>query len=592
MADKFPVDPYDIERSRRQPDASGGFGLGGDDPLASGTSQIEGESTKDAWLSSELRSRNFRGTSTGFGGDGKTGNFTANDFVSGTLRSKSKVGMWVGNKRASQAAFFVAPDGTGRSSLGNGITATAGMDLIKGRGAWVDADGMAWYASDNLSPVTGQFVGIVSATVTAGQEVFLQVSGRLSGFTAPSTGIFYLQDYSQTINSTATGSTFDVYGTQWFAQGFSVSGTGKFLIGSVRLKLQRVGAATGNFVVSVRSGVDAFIGTDVASVTLAGSSITTSVADYTFDFSLDPVSLPLSYGLALVLSYPSGTPSSKISVSGTTNTSAVASGEVNVSIDSGATFSTYAGPAMDFYTTDRNSNKVYKHTNFTSTVSDSISVNAPEGLTIANDGRYVITNGIKMKKLVGFTSVIYDSFSSPSDDVTGIVYSGSNLISADNNSDKIYKHSGFTSTILDSFSSLSTSQQGIAGFGSYLVEAEGSGNKVYRHNGFTSAIFDSFSSPSTGLRAVGVTYDGSYVTSDTVTGKFYRHTGFSATVTDSFSSPGSTPTGMLAVTNAPTYFDFNMTLRTMTGLIGTTPGTGSIQVGTGLADGRFLVNVS
>ena len=56
-------------------------------------------------------------------------------------------------------------------------------------------------------------------------------------------------------------------------------------------------------------------------------------------------------------------------------------------------------------------------------------------------------------KHTGFTSVISDSFSSPTVNPSGLTWDGINIYSADAISDEIYKHTGFTSVILDSFSS-------------------------------------------------------------------------------------------------------------------------------------------
>ena len=97
----------------------------------------------------------------------------------------------------------------------------------------------------------------------------------------------------------------------------------------------------------------------------------------------------------------------------------------------------------------------------------------------------------------GFTSTISDSFSSPSTSPVGSAWDGTNVISGDSGTDKYYIHSGFSSTVSDSFSSPANDAAGANWDSSNLVSSDtGVSDLIYKHSGFTSTISDSFSSPS------------------------------------------------------------------------------------------------
>ena len=108
----------------------------------------------------------------------------------------------------------------------------------------------------------------------------------------------------------------------------------------------------------------------------------------------------------------------------------------------------------------------------------------------------------KVYKHSGFSTTISDSFSSPSDLPSGVTWDGSNVLSSESNSDKIYLHSGFTSTISDSFSSPSSGSQGVTWDGTNVLSSDSDSDKIYKHAGFTSTVSDSFSSPSSEPRGL------------------------------------------------------------------------------------------
>jgi len=56
-----------------------------------------------------------------------------------------------------------------------------------------------------------------------------------------------------------------------------------------------------------------------------------------------------------------------------------------------------------------------------------------------------------------------------------------NVLSADFYTDKIYKHSGFSTTITDSFSSPSTGQVGVGWDGTNVLSTDNSSDKIYKY---------------------------------------------------------------------------------------------------------------
>jgi len=97
-------------------------------------------------------------------------------------------------------------------------------------------------------------------------------------------------------------------------------------------------------------------------------------------------------------------------------------------------------------------------------------VNSPDP-TALDFKIYKITNDIG--------DYIFNSFSSPSTYPHGLTYDGTNLISCDYNSEKIYVHSGVSSTITDSFSNPGSSPRGLTYDGTNLISCDYSSDKIY-----------------------------------------------------------------------------------------------------------------
>lgn len=245
--------------------------------------------------------------------------------------------------------------------------------------------------------------------------------------------------------------------------------------------------------------------------------------------------------------------------------------------------------------TDAVTDKIYQHSGFSSTITDSFSTNRDSGHGVSYDGTYIASAVIsgsdrgvvvfdgfsstvkdsfnkatasqtpqgcthdntsfsiadtglnKILKMSGYSYVISDSFSSPGSNPAGVDWDGSNILSVDfpgTGNEKFYKHSGFSSTISDSFTKVSATAPGWNG--SDLLGIIGNGtDKILKFSGFSSTVKDSFSTPGsspTGLhwdtRTASIDFvpqEGNVLSTDPVTEKIYKHSGYTSTISDSFS---------------------------------------------------------
>jgi hypothetical protein len=95
----------------------------------------------------------------------------------------------------------------------------------------------------------------------------------------------------------------------------------------------------------------------------------------------------------------------------------------------------------------------------------------------------------------GFSNVITGYFAPPGDFPSALAFDGTNLISCDWGTQKIYKHSGITASISSSFDSPSTLPRGLVVIGGNLISCDGTSDKVYFHSGISSTILSSFDCP-------------------------------------------------------------------------------------------------
>ena len=200
---------------------------------------------------------------------------------------------------------------------------------------------------------------------------------------------------------------------------------------------------------------------------------------------------------------------------------------------------------LNLFSADADSDKIYKHDGFSSSILDSFSSPSTNPRDLVWDGSNIFSANLNVQKIwkqSGFSATISSSFSSPSSGTTGLTSDGSNLYSSDCNSDKIYKLSGFSSTISDSFSSPSSEPYSLTWDGASLYSCDINTTKIYKHSGFSSTISDSFSSPSNW--PTGITWDGSNLLCVDGPDKIYKLSGFSSTISDSFSSPSTNPFGL------------------------------------------------
>ena len=78
-------------------------------------------------------------------------------------------------------------------------------------------------------------------------------------------------------------------------------------------------------------------------------------------------------------------------------------------------------------------------------------------------------------------STILSNFASPSSRPSGLAFDGTNLISCDFGSDRIYIHSGVSSTILSNFASPSSVPNGLAFDGTNLISCDYGSDLIYIH---------------------------------------------------------------------------------------------------------------
>jgi len=165
-------------------------------------------------------------------------------------------------------------------------------------------------------------------------------TGEISTNIIPLNGI----DQSQT---TSNNSNF-TYSTNWFAQVFTPSLSGELT--SCTLYLQKIGSPAGDFTVSVRAtsgGVPT--GADLASCSIACSSISTSASNVTFTFS-SPAWITGSTAYALVASCPGGSSTSVCVNWLYYSAERYAGGNRAISYNSGSSWSTSANSDMRFAT--------------------------------------------------------------------------------------------------------------------------------------------------------------------------------------------------------------------------------------------------
>lgn len=181
---------------------------------------------------------------------------------------------------------------------------------------------------------------------------------------------------------------------------------------------------------------------------------------------------------------------------------------------------------------------IWRHAGFSSTISDSFSSPSTYPTGVAWDGSNVIScddDSAKIYLHTGFSSTISNSFSSWDSQPYGVTWDGDNAIESTIAADRIFRYAGFSSTISNSFSSPSNNPQGVSWDGTNILCVEYFANKVYLHNGFSTTISNSFAL----TWPVGVSWDGENALVRSLSLGFTRHLGFSSTITDSFTSGDS-----------------------------------------------------
>lgn len=138
------------------------------------------------------------------------------------------------------------------------------------------------------------------------------------------------------------------------------------------------------------------------------------------------------------------------------------------------------------------------------------------------------------------------TFNNPAGNLTGLAFDGTNLISCDSGTDKIYVHDKISATILNQFSAPAVSCSGVTFDGINLISCDGGTHKIYVHSGISATILSQFPTPSLNNMPSGLAFDGTNLIScDSGTGKIYIHDGISETILDRFSAPATVPYGIV-----------------------------------------------
>ena len=150
-------------------------------------------------------------------------------------------------------------------------------------------------------------------------------------------------------------------------------------------------------------------------------------------------------------------------------------------------------------------NKIYIHSGFTTSITSSFSnsraSSSLRGVSIDNnDNILAVTSGTtdKYYKYTGITSTISSSFTLDADP-RGISWGNdNNAYISDLGTLKHYKCSSFSNTIIASFSGTRIDGSCITYDGD-IIECQLTNSKIVRYIGFTSSIRDSITSPSSSL---------------------------------------------------------------------------------------------
>ena len=168
---------------------------------------------------------------------------------------------------------------------------------------------------------------------------------------------------------------------------------------------------------------------------------------------------------------------------------------------------------------------------------------------VAFDGTNLISCDLTTRKIYvhdGISDTILSSFNAPALGPNSIAFDGTNLISCGHSSTeaKIYVHDGISASILTSFNSPGSYPMGLGFDGTNLISVnEGAYTSITIHNGITATALTSFNLSIYG--GVGVAFDGAnLIVANPLTDKIYILDGKSPSILRSFDSPSSSPRGL------------------------------------------------
>jgi len=195
----------------------------------------------------------------------------------------------------------------------------------------------------------------------------------------------------------------------------------------------------------------------------------------------------------------------------------------------------------DLLSCDQGANKFYRHSGFSADVKESFAGPGSNLICVAWDGDNLLSADLgtnRVYKHDGFSATI-DTFLSLTRQ--GIGWDGTNLLSATPST--IYRHVGFSTTIDTSINSPHIQAVDLAWTGTDLISMDQNNETVYLHDGFSETIQQSFQVTGNGF---GVDWhDGNLYTADPNSKIIYKRSGFSATILGQFTfSAATTPTAL------------------------------------------------
>lgn len=182
-------------------------------------------------------------------------------------------------------------------------------------------------------------------------------------------------------------------------------------------------------------------------------------------------------------------------------------------------------------------NKIYRHSGFTTTIRSSISLSTRQGVSWDSNNNLLTGEnggGNKFYRHSGFTTTVLTSYAHTAG-IRGIAFDGTDHWTCSDTGNKVWRRSGFTSTVKASWALTDPMGLGWDGTNIYATTF----TKAIKYSGKTSTVNSSFSYSWTtpDVRGCAVDSSNNFYTSDTDDDKIRKHSGFSNTINSSIAAP-------------------------------------------------------